>query len=65
MTVTIKDPAGHLHTLSNARGPWVGWENIAHTFEPSERAAVIEQLLLALQLQRPTLPLGFEYATPH
>ena len=63
MRATIRDPQGLVHTIAFEDGHWHGYENIAHGWEPSYRQAIIEQVLLALQLRRPTLPHGFQNET--
>lgn len=61
MIYKIIDPAGFHHTLFEQRGIWDGWENIAHTVEPTKRRALIEQVCFALANERP-LPEGFTRA---
>lgn len=66
MRTTIIDPQGFVHVLdfeeSGLHRGWHGYENIAHSWEPSQRQAIIEQVLIAAQYQR-SLPWGFQYAT--
>ena len=62
MRVTLLDPQGLQHVLEFDTQRWHGYENIAHGWEPSQRQAVIEQVLVAAQFQR-SLPWGFTYAT--
>ena len=61
MRITLLDPQGFQHVIEFDSRQWHGFENIAHGWEPSQRQAVIEQVLVAIQFQR-QLPWGFTYA---
>ena len=67
MRATLLDQQGFRHVLEFDSQRWHGYENIAHGWEPSQRQAVIEAVLLAVTRNwgpvKVPLPYGFGYIT--
>ena len=69
MRVTLLDPQGFQHVLEfdSHLQRWHGYENIAHGWEPSQKQAVLEAVLVAVTRNlgsvKVPLPYGFKYET--